>query len=200
MNIGEYEKVTAMSYLEYCDYLQKKYGMSKYNYFYASFTKSRKVSRTKEGLVVHHKYEDHTIMLSTKEFAMQHPYEWQLSENLVYCDYLEHLLLHILIYEHPSPDAKEVVGLGGATEFIVPELNDVYSGWKTKQQWRMNCHNKIINDKDVYLRLIKRLKRDFLIDIYKKYPQKYLLTSLNEQFGLWAKSKNKALFEEIIRI
>jgi len=157
MNIEEYEKVKAMSYLEYCDYLQKKYGMSKYNYFYPSFTKNSKVSRTKEGLVAHHKYEDHAIMLSTKEYAMANPYEWQLAENLVYCDYLEHLLLHILICEHPSPNAnaKENVGLGGVVNLLVPELNDVYSGWKTEQQWRLNCHEKIINDKDVYLALIK---------------------------------------------
>lgn len=169
MNIEEYEQVKAMSYLEYCDYLQEKYGIPQCAYFYPSFSKNSKVSRTKDGLVAHHKYEDHAILLSKKEFAMKNPYEWQLAENLVYCDYLEHLFLHILICEYPSPDANknEKVGIGGVVEFLVPELNDVYSGWKSKAQWKMNCFDRIINDKDVYLMLIKRFKSYLYKEIYK---------------------------------
>ncbi len=55
---------------------------------------------------------------------------------LEYCDYLEHLFLHILICENPSEEKNrnEDVGTGGVVNFIAPELNDLYSGWKTKQQ------------------------------------------------------------------
>lgn len=193
MNIEEYELVKAMSYYEYCDYLQKKYGIPKHNYFRPSFTtKDSKISRTKEGLVVHHKYEDHTPRLSKKEIAVQYPYEWQIAENLVYCDYLEHLFLHILICENPNPNATETVGMGGIIVFIVPEMNDVYSGWKTKEQWRATCHKSIINDKDVYLILIKRF-----MEKHKDCPLKLLLTSFNEQFGIWTKRNNKEIFEAI---
>lgn len=200
MDIKEYESVKDKTYLEYCDYLQDKYGISKYNYFSASFTKSKKVSRTKEGLVIHHKYEDHAIMLSTQEFAMANPYEWQLAENLVYCDYLEHLLLHILICEHPSPNAnaKENVGFGGVVNFLVPELNDVYSGWKTKLQWQKNCHDRIINDKDVYMALIKRFKSYLYKEVNKIILQK-VLTSSDEKDGLWKECKNKELLNELIK-
>ena len=62
-----------------------------------SWNKNPKCSRTKEGLYVHHKFEDHAIRLSKKDFAINHPFEWQLAKNLIYCDFLEHLLLHILI-------------------------------------------------------------------------------------------------------
>ena len=123
------------------------------------------------------------IMLSTKEFAMMCPFEWQSKENIVYCDYLEHLLLHILICKYPSPDKVEGidVGIGGVINFLVPELNDLYSGWKTSQAWRKTCHDKVINDKDVYLALLEQFisneksRDDFNI--------KMLFSSFNEAYG-----------------
>lgn len=160
MKLVEYEKVKDLTYLDYCDYLQQKYGIGLSDYMTKSWNKNPKVTRTKDGLLAHHKYEDHAIMLSTKEYAMQNPFEWQLAKNIVYCDYLEHLLLHILICEYPAEDhnAFEAVGVGGVINFIVPELNDLYSGWETGQAWRKNCHNLVINDKNVYLTLLKSLK------------------------------------------
>lgn len=125
-----------------------------------SWNKNPKCTRTKEGLIAHHKYEDHAILLADPKHAKSNPYEWQLPANIVYCDYLEHLYLHILICENPSPDHNlyEVVGVEGVINFIVPELNDVYSGFVTEQPWRMTCHNLIKNDKDVYMLLLKRFK------------------------------------------
>ena len=107
MNLVEYEKVKNLTYLEYCDYLQQKYGIGLSDYMTKSWNKNSKVTRTKDGLLAHHKYEDHAIMLSTKEFAMQNPFEWQLAKNIVYCDYLEHLFLHILIL----PQMEHVMNL-----------------------------------------------------------------------------------------
>lgn len=119
-----------------------------------------KMQKNKRRPLSSHKYEDHAILLSTKEFAMKNPFEWQKAENIVYCDYLEHLFLHILICENPSKEQNknEAVGIGGAMVFIIPELNDVYSGWETKQEWRKICHKRIKNDKDVFLALVKRFK------------------------------------------
>ena len=37
MNIQEYENVKNYNYREYCDYLKKKYGEAKYDYFTKSF-------------------------------------------------------------------------------------------------------------------------------------------------------------------
>ena len=197
MNLVEYEKVKDLNYLEYCDYLQQKYGIGLSDYMTKSWNKNPKVTRTKDGLLAHHKYEDNAIMLSTKVYAMNNPFEWQLAKNIVYCDYLEHLLLHILICEHPAENKNvcETVGVGGVINFIVPELNDLYSGWKTREIWRKNCHNLVINDKDVYLTLLKRFKKSC-----KKYPyytKDCLFTSFNERFGLWSRKKNKNLFIEI---
>lgn len=134
MDLREYEIVKNMTYIEYCDYLQHKYGIGKYAYMTKSWNKNNNATRTKEGLLIHHKFEDHAIMLSSKEYAMKHPFEWQLAENLVYCDYLEHLLLHVLICKFPSKTRvkNNEVGVGGVVNFLVPLLNDIYSGWKPK--------------------------------------------------------------------
>ena len=69
MDINEYKKVENFDYLEYCDYLQKKYGIGLCDYMTKNWNKNKKISRTKDGLYAHHKYEDHAILLSNPEFA-----------------------------------------------------------------------------------------------------------------------------------
>lgn len=159
MNLNEYNNVKNMTYLEYCDYLQSKYGKSNYDYMSENFKKNPKVTRTKEGLFCHHKFEDHAILLSHPEYAMQNPFYYQKAENLVYCDFLEHLFLHILITEYPAEDKNENenVGIGGCINFFIPELNDLYSGFNITQQWKLNCFNKVKDDVDVDVSLVKRL-------------------------------------------
>lgn len=200
INQQEYESVKHLTYLEYCDYLQRKYGIGLSNYMTKNWNKNYKCTRTKEGLFAHHKFEDHAIMLSSKEFAMVNPFEWQMAQNIVYCDFLEHLFLHILICENPAQDKNlfEAVGIGGIINFIVPELNDFYSGFETKQEWRKNCYDLVRNDKAVYLILLKRFKTTCCN--YPLYRKDCLLTSFNEKYNLWNKKKNKALFKEIKKL
>lgn len=198
MDIVEYQKVKNMTYLEYCDYLQQKYGIGLADYMTKSYRKNKKCTRTNEGLIAHHKAEDKMIMLSTVEYAKACPFEWQKKENIIYCDYLEHLLLHVLICKYPSPDKipMAVVGFGGVVNFFVPELNDIYSGFITKQAWRKNCHDKVINDKNVYFAILKDFVEFYKIG-NKPLPINFLLSSYNEDYGLWDKSKNEQIFNEI---
>lgn len=198
MDINEYLKVKDMTYLEYCDYLQDKYGIGRYDYMTKSWNKNHKCTRTNEGLIAHHKAEDKMIMLSTKEIAQKFPFEWQQKENIIYCDYLEHLLLHVLICIYPNPNKVPIadVGIGGVINFIVPELNDLYSGWKTNQVWRQNCHNLVKNDKDVYLVIMQKF-----IKYEKKHNRNFeismLYKSMNDNYGNWKKSNDKLIFKEI---
>ena len=200
MNIKEYEIVKDFSYLQYCDYLQEKYGIGLCNYMTKSWNKNPKISRSKDGLFVHHKYEDHAILLSNKNAAMRNPFEWQLAENMVYCDYLEHLFLHILICENPANDKNkfEAVGIGGVF-IIVSTLNDFYSGWNTeKLLWMQTCLNKVCKDKDVYLTLLKRFKNN--CGKHPKFTDDCLFRSCNAQLGTWEYENNRALFEEIANL
>ena len=198
MKKTEYEKVKDFTYLEYCDYLQDKYGIGLADYMTVNYVKNNKVSRTGEGLIAHHKMEDRAIMLSTKEYAKANPYEWQLKENIVYCDYLEHLLLHVLICKYPSihKNLFEKVGFGGVVNYIVPELNDLYSGWETSQAWREKCHALVKDDKDVYMLILKQF-----MEVEKKdrfFNVKMLLSSFNAGFGKWDKKNNLDIYKEIL--
>ena len=201
MNLQEYEKVKGLTYLEYCDYLQNKYGIGLCDYMTESWNRNGKVSRTKEGLFAHHKYEDHAINLSEREFAIKNPYEWQLAKNLVYCDYLEHLFLHILICKYPARNKNdnESVGVGGVINHLVPRLNDLYSGWQSKKEYVQCCFEKVKSDIDVYYKLLGR----FLL-IYKDDPTitySSLLTSEGgERDNVWLKENNEDLFFDIMEI
>ncbi len=198
MNMSEYLIVKDFTYLEYCDYLQRKYGIGLDDYMTKSYNPKAKCKRTKEGLLAHHKKEDTEPLLSTKKFAMMWPFEWQSKENIVYCDYLEHLLLHVLICKFPADKNNNFVGLGGIVDYIVPELNDLYSGWETDQAWRKNCHDKVKADKNVYMEILKQFieneKDDGNFDI-----SILLCRSFNERFGngIWSNKQNSKLYKEI---
>ena len=198
MKMAEFEKVKDMTYLEYCDYLQEKYGIGRADYMTREFNKNRKVTRTSDGLIAHHKAEDKMILLSTKDVAKTCPYEWQKKENIVYCDYLEHLLLHVLICKYPSRDKHPLadVGIGGVISFIVPELNDLYSGWVSKQAWRNNCHMIVTGDKEVYLHILKMFIA-YLQEERGFEDKEILHTSFNDIFGGWSREQNMKLYAEI---
>ena len=62
-----------MNYDEFVSYLLKKYGPAKYDYFTNATckTKSKRISRTKEGLFCHHIDEDKGYMLSHTGCALE---------------------------------------------------------------------------------------------------------------------------------
>ena len=110
---------------------------------------------------------------------------------------LLHLFLHILICEYPAKNRNkfEAVGIGGIVNFIVPTLNDFYSGWKSKLAWQQNCLSLIESDKEVYLTLLKRFKKN--CNKYPTYTEDCLYKSFNDQYGTWSTDKNKEIFQEI---
>lgn len=214
MKMSEYQEVKEFKYLDYCDYLQSKYGIGLADYMTKSYERNSKVSRTKEGLFAHHKKEDTAIRLSKKEFAKKHPFEWQQKENIIYCDYLEHLLLHVLICKYPDDKAEGTVGLGGIVDYLVPKLNDLYSGWIPKESWDKNCFNKVSEDEEVYLLILKQLIDIWgdkpivnngytIINVFTGEPEpliNMLYSSYNRRYnksGTWDGSKNERIYNKI---
>lgn len=171
MNINEFEKVKDMNYFDYCEYLKEKYGEAKDYYMTKSFNKKPSITRTKEGLFCHHIMEYYVPKLSEKEVASTYPYEYQAPENLVYCDYLEHMLLHIMIDEQSEAIGT---GIGGLVVFMIPQLNDFYCGVIPKPNWLANVRNKIINDKDVYLLLLTKL-----------FEARYAVQDIDEEYSIF---------------
>ena len=207
MDLEEYNKVKNMNYDEYCLYLQNKYGKAK-GYYCTPKGNKHNIGRTSEGLVIHHVKEDEMIMLSNPTFARLAPYEFQSPDNLVYCNYLEHLLLHVLIVEKSVENAEVMpFGLGGIMFFLVPELNDWYSGYyknSSKEGWRRNCYEVVKDNEDTYLEILWRYI-DY-VDLNSliifpanlgQYNPDNLLSSFNESFGLWKSSKNKRIYGKI---
>ena len=94
------------SYDELVQFLINRYEPAKCDYFTNEYcTIEGKISRTPEGLYCHHIDEDKVIKLSDKRIAPKSPFIYQKANRLVYCNILEHLLLHIsqifCIFSHP---------------------------------------------------------------------------------------------------
>lgn len=151
-----------LNYTEYVLKLLSKYGVAKHNYFKDTgcTQKNPLVSRTSEGLFCHHIDEDKAILLSNDEFAPQNPFEYQKADRLVYCNILEHLLLHIKIAEEPrneNANESELPGIGGAMNFIIRQINDYYGGYEYKQDYMITAMKLIENDFDDYIKILKHL-------------------------------------------
>lgn len=172
MDDKEIDKELAMSYDELCDYLLRKYGAAKYDFFVneSCRSKNRKVTRTDEGLFCHHMDEDKAIMLSDTRWAVKNPFEYQKANRLVYCNALEHLILHIKIATEPKKEGaneKELQGIGGAINFLIPELNHCYSGYEYKRQYEKNIYGLVANNFDGYIRILKYFINNCFADKYR---------------------------------
>ena len=157
-----YEKMLSMSYDEIVKLFLKKYGAAKHDYFTdrECTLKNKLVSRTGEGLFCHHIDEDKAIMLSNDEYAARNPFEYQKKNRLVYCNLLEHLLLHVKIAEEPrNPDANEneLPGIGGAINYLCEQLNDIYAGKEPAEEWRKTVASKVQDNFDDYIRILRHL-------------------------------------------
>ena len=164
-----YESMLKMSYQDIVSALLKKYGSAKHNYFKDTACKIKNplVTRTNEGLFCHHIDEDKAIMLCNDKFAANNPFEYQKADRLVYCNLLEHLLLHVKIAENPNPDANEneLPGIGGAINFICKDLNDIYSGKEFADEWRKNIADKVKDNFDDYIIILR-----YLWNVVEKNP------------------------------
>lgn len=164
-----------MSYDELVAYLLKKYGAVQYDYFTneACTSKSKRISRTAEGLFCHHIDEDKGYMLSDKHHAVRYPFSYQRANRLVYCNYLEHLILHIWIgietYWRKHTDLNQTndipylmnPGFGVLTQ----EINTLFDDFGSSVQWRQRCFEEIKDNYDDYIYILKW----FLTYIDKKY-------------------------------
>ena len=171
MDSSEIEKELSMSYSGLVEYLLWKYGKVEGDYFVteACKTKNKKITRANEGLIVHHIDEDKAIMLSDTRWAVANPFEYQKADRLVYCNIMEHLILHIKIVEEPKPkgaNALEDQGIGGAVNFICPQLNDFYNGYEFKREVDKKRMGPIANNFDDYIKVL-----NYLLRVVEKNPR-----------------------------
>lgn len=163
--IPELEKQLKMSYKDQCLYLQEKYGLPIHDYFATPEckTKSKKISRTSEGLFCHHNAEGITSNggnLGEPHMARMNPYEYQKKENLCYCNYLEHLILHLKInamsrsqFEWPHQIKRFFNSLG--FYWICQDINTLYAENGSEQKWRNDCYQVIKNNFADYVDILR---------------------------------------------
>ena len=142
-----------LTYLECVELCLKKYGPAECNYFANEKcnSKSLKISRTKEGLFCHHIKENQEILLSTPAIARTHPFEYQQKENLVYCNALEHLLLHLKIVQECHKENPHL-GVGGVS-MIAAQINGYYQNPPTSG-WQLDVYNVIKDKYDDYIHIL----------------------------------------------
>lgn len=147
-----YMALFEMDYEKAICHLLKKYGPVKDDYYreksyfkflndeIKSITKG-KYSRTSEGLYCHHIYENEELMLSNINIIkyMKLPYYYQKKENLVYCDLIEHAILHILI----ADETNHKYGYAGYITYMESIIKDWYiKNLSPKPDWMKACKER----------------------------------------------------------
>lgn len=158
MNINE---LMDISYNDYVDHLLKKYGPATCSYFtndsYKS--KSKGISRAKEGLECHHIDENKYLLLSDPKACLlqKTPWECQKANRLVYCDKIEHLLLHIKIIDETVPKKFWLDRYRCGPKSIIANINDYYEYKEIPNTWHGNMANKIWDKFDLYILILFKI-------------------------------------------
>ncbi len=161
---SEIVKQLWMNYWEQCAYLQNKYGLPSRDYFCNESCKSKtnSISRTSEGLVIHHNAEGYNSggNLGNPNLAKHYPFEYQKRENLSYCNLIEHLLLHLKInarccseFEYPFEFQYFFNSLGFF--WIATLINTLFKEHGSKTKWLGDCFLAIESFFDDYISILK---------------------------------------------
>ena len=193
MDSLEIESQLEVSYDDLVEYLLCKYGRAQYDYFCNELCKSknRKVIRTDEGLICHHIDEDKVIMLSNDKNAIKHSFDHQKADRLVYCNVLEHLILHIKIVEERE-EPSELQGFGGAVGFICPQINDYFNGYEFKQPYLVRIYSLIQNNFEDYINILK-----YFLAVIEDKPIHRVLTNKETLSVGWDGQTVKRVYDKL---
>lgn len=168
--LNYYLKLMEKDYYDLVVYLTLKYGFVVDNYFeeksYRRFEKGiikiikkGNYTKTNEGLYCHHVYENKYKNLSNEEFIrIQNPgYEVHLAENLVYCNLVEHTILHYKI----AMQTKKKYGYQGFSVFLIPQLKEWYiEKKKPKKEWMTKCYERSFLSKIDAIIIVTKMEND----------------------------------------
>lgn len=164
-----------MTYAELVNYLFQKYGAVQHDYFTNEkcTSKSKKISRTSEGLFCHHIDEDKCASLSDKVSAIKYPFDYQRAKRLVYCNYLEHLILHMRIgietywiqHTELSEPSQIPYLINSGFGVLAQEINTLYDEMGSTVGWKQRCFEEIKDNYEDYISILKH----FFMYVDKKY-------------------------------
>ena len=157
-----------MNYEDSIKHLQEKYGIPKDSYFseksyyrymngdIKSITKN-KITRTSDGLYCHHIDEDKYMRISLHDWCKRQnvPFESHEKEKIVYCDLIEHCILHVLI---AASQENAIFGIQGYLIFLKPNVLEWFVENKEPALiWEKNCKDVIQLTNDEATLIIKEM-------------------------------------------
>lgn len=149
----EYLVLLSKTYNEAVEFLLKKYGAAEEDYYreksYERFLRDEiksitkgKFSRSMEGLECHHIFENKFLNMTNNSFIKNQniPFKYHQKEKLVFCDVVEHAILHTLIAKETSLE----FGSPGYIVFLRPKIEDWYieNIIPQKSKWHIACYDK----------------------------------------------------------
>lgn len=164
--ITEYHELLDMTYEKAINYLLEKYGEVYDDYFreqsykrflnneIKSITKGNH-SRTDDGLIVHHIDEDKVLNLTNQWFIEEYEYSFdhQRKEKLVYCDVVEHTILHAII----ANETNFKYGLPGYETYLKIDIIEWYLEKNIPNlKWKKNCYEKSFLTRQQAVDILKR--------------------------------------------
>lgn len=164
-----YLELLSKTYAEAVVFLLQKYGPAQDDYFreksYQKFLNGEnksitkgKTTRTSEGLYCHHIDENKWLKASDKDFIRKYniPFEAQRKNRIVYCDLIEHSILHALIAKETSLK----FGYPGFIAFLRPDIEEWYLNKKIPNQgWKKNCYKKAFLNPQEAFEILKEMQR-----------------------------------------
>lgn len=196
-NYKGYFDLLSKTYEGAVNFLFEKYGPAQDDYFreksYKRFMNGEiknitkgKISRTNEGLYCHHIDENNWLKLSDKYLVKKFniPFEHQRKDRLVYCDLIEHSILHVLITKETSFE----YGYPGYDFHLKPMIEDWYLNKKIpEREWMKNCYNKSFLEPQEAFNIIQEMQ--------KKIGESYYISLLD-----YNREKEKEEEERIKRL
>lgn len=182
--IEEYKNLLSLSYEDAVESLLQKYGPviddyfreKSYNRFFNGEIKSitkGKFTKTSEGLYCHHVFENKYYNLTNKDFCKEQnaPYEVHKKENLVYCDLIEHFILHILI----TKETNGKFGWPGVRTYLLDNLVEWYVVCINipTEKWRLFCYKKAKLSKNEITTLFMEVKKVLPSSLQPKFEKLY---------------------------
>ena len=182
--IEEYKNLLSLSYEDAVESLLQKYGPviddyfreKSYNRFFNGEIKSitkGKFTKTSEGLYCHHVFENKYYNLTNKDFCKEQnaPYEVHKKENLVYCDLIEHFILHILI----TKETNGKFGWPGVRTYLLNNLVEWYVVCVNipTEKWRLFCYKKAKLSKNEITTLFMEVKKVLPSSLQPKFEKLY---------------------------
>ena len=175
-------KVWQMSYEQYIQHLLHKYGPATCDYFVnGKPAASRAFS---EGLECHHIDEDKIPNLSDDNAWKKYP-QYQTADRLVYCNRIEHLILHAKIAKmnDNNYNLRGLIGyFKGGPGLLITRLNDGYMNPPNDYDWNSRVHFRIRHWMPLYVEVLRRIEEDMLELGYEDEDIKSLLFSYSKVY------------------